>query len=54
MYLHEIGKVSLLNAHDEKLLARQIELARFLKEDETRLPAERRSAVFRSRYRVCR
>jgi len=32
LYLHEIGKVSLLNARDEKLLARKIELARFLKE----------------------
>ena len=32
MYLHEIGKVSLLNARDEKVLARKIELARFLKE----------------------
>jgi RNA polymerase primary sigma factor len=32
LYLHEIGKVSLLNARDEKLLARQVELARFLKE----------------------
>ncbi|OGO35902.1 MAG: RNA polymerase sigma factor RpoD [Chloroflexi bacterium RBG_16_57_8] len=32
LYLHEIGRVSLLNGRDEKLLARKIELARFLKE----------------------
>jgi RNA polymerase primary sigma factor len=31
-YLHEIGRASLLTARDEKLLARKIELARFLKE----------------------
>jgi RNA polymerase primary sigma factor len=32
LYLHEIGKVSLLNARDEKVLAREIELARSLRE----------------------
>ncbi len=32
LYLHEIGRVELLNARDEKLLARKIELARFLKD----------------------
>jgi RNA polymerase primary sigma factor len=32
LYISEIGRVSLLNARDEKVLARKIELARFLKE----------------------
>jgi RNA polymerase primary sigma factor len=32
LYLREIGTVSLLTARDEKLLARKIELARFLRE----------------------
>jgi RNA polymerase primary sigma factor len=31
LYLHEIGEVSLLNARDERTLARKIELGRFLK-----------------------
>ncbi len=32
LYLREIGAVSLLTARDEKVLARKIELARFLRE----------------------
>jgi RNA polymerase primary sigma factor len=32
LYLHEIGRVELLSARDEKILARKIELARFLKD----------------------
>ena len=32
LYLHEIGKANLLTARDEKLLARKIELGRFLKD----------------------
>jgi RNA polymerase primary sigma factor len=32
LYLHEIGRVELLSARDEKKLARKIELARFLKD----------------------
>ncbi len=32
LYLHQIGRVSLLNGRDEKLLARKIELAKHLRE----------------------
>ncbi len=52
LYLHEIGKVSLLTARDERDLAKKVELAERLRQIKRDHPQRKRRAPFSNRDRI--